>query len=148
MGNFADRYTFAYIFSNKTNGTVAGFKLSLTTKNNSDCGYGWSPYDGDVDRVFAKPGELKKVILAPNKHVFIPNGATCREKPYNDIIVENIYKRMMIECTKTCKPCSYWICMIWKAYSQIVMEIIGKGMKKINAFMISIKMKPNLTTCF
>ena len=61
--------------------------MSFATENNSLCGYGWSKYDGDVGSVFAKMGELKKVVLTPIKHVFISDAKVCREKPYNDIMV-------------------------------------------------------------
>ena len=36
--------------------------------------------------VKAKTGEIKNVVLIPEKYIFDPNFETCRDKPYNDIL--------------------------------------------------------------
>ena len=102
-------FSIGYFFANQSH-DVTGVDMSFATENISLCGYGHSKYDGDVASVFAKMGELKKVVLTPIKHVFITHDNVCREKPYNDIMVGRMYKRMKEECTKTCKRRSYWIC--------------------------------------
>ena len=88
MGNLDDvvqhRFRMTYNFANSS--LVSYVDIALTSRNNSHCNLGWSPYDGDVAHVKAKTGEIKNVVLIPEKYIFDPNIEKCRDKPYNDII--------------------------------------------------------------
>ena len=64
--------------------------------------------------VKAKTGEIKNVVLIPEKYIFDPNIEKCRDKPYNDILVKSMLRHMKNKCSKTCMPLWYqyytWIC--------------------------------------
>ena len=104
-----DVFRLTYIFMNDTmNDTLMEFLL--TTKNNSNCGKGWSHYDGDVRNIIARPGETKWVQMNPEKYVYNPGSGKCRDEPYHDLLLNKIFDEMNKTCKYPCVPNNYWIC--------------------------------------
>ena len=110
LGILDNEIRFTYRFANQSNLLVSGVKIALSSKNNSQCGWGWKPYDGDVPHVFAKPGEKINVFIKPEKYVFNPDRENCRQKPYYDIVLERLSEYKTTKCPKPCRRPNYWIC--------------------------------------
>ena len=97
-------------FKFENHSLVSQVGISLSSRNNSHCGMGSTSHDGLPSYVHAKPGEKNKVYLNNEKYVFSSDIEPCRNKPYNDIIVERIIKQMENNCSKICRDKRFWIC--------------------------------------
>ena len=102
------RLTFRFV--NAKHLLVSGVKIAISSRNNSNCAYGWDNYDGDVTYVFTRPGEQRKALLKPEKYIFSPDGGDCREQPFNDLEVFRIAEYMNKNCIQPCRRDNYWIC--------------------------------------
>ena len=110
-GILENAFRLTYLFENQTESQVTRVGISLSARNNSHCAWGWNPYDGDIARLFVQPGELKKVVINPEKYVFSSDSEEpCRTEPYNDVLVKRMYENQSNVCSKPCRQYNYWIC--------------------------------------
>ena len=61
-------------------------------------------YEGDVQRVGLEMGEHKKLTFSPEKYVYLPSIRKCRQRPYKDLLIDNLLKNVQQNCTMPCKP--------------------------------------------
>ena len=103
-------FVLMYKFKDKANYSDVVAGITLTSNNNSRCGYGSSFHDGDFRDIFAKTAEEKVLSVNPEKFLNDPDLEACRGKPHNEALL-NVTKRLMNNnCNETCKPNGYWTC--------------------------------------
>ena len=114
------RFSLKYIF--KKNDSSTTVKLFLSTKNNSNCDGsrvtfwdgnmdimdGW---DGDINVQIAKIGERKILAVRPEKYLYMPDVKTCRDKPFNELLLKKTFKQMQENnCSRHCLPSNFFLC--------------------------------------
>ena len=106
------KFRLNYRFDNQTlvDPIVSEVKISLASINNSHCAWGWTPYDGDIAYIFAKPGESIKLSIEAQKYIYNPERENCRMEPYNDMVIRRVLANMETRCPEVCRPHDYWIC--------------------------------------
>ena len=80
------------------------FRLYLSTENNTASCKG-KHFDGDVDSV--KEEELErhnKVTFFAKKYSYLKETNNCRQRPYTELLAENMYKNINTKCALPCKP--------------------------------------------
>ena len=81
------------------------FGLALSTENNTASCQG-RHYDGDVDWVREKWAKsyINKLTYFTRKYSYLPFTNRCRNRPYTEILIENMNKNINKRCTLPCKP--------------------------------------------
>ena len=91
-----------YDFANSTILSGSNIVFSLRTKNGTESCNG-NYYDGEVQRATAKLGKKTKLTFVAEKEIYLKNTKLCRQKPYMDILNENIFKDIQTSCANPCK---------------------------------------------
>ena len=98
-------YSLTYIFQNYILDKATEVSLLLSSENNSII---LDPsrikyHDGDVKKSQLKLGYIRDVSISPRKYIFLKGQRACRDKPYNELLLRNISKELLLRCQKPCR---------------------------------------------
>ena len=101
----------SYTISNKSKESVseAGITAYLAQENDSIALGREDQTEGDITVVRMDLGLISVVDAKPEKYLFLQEGLDeCRNRPFNEIVAEEVSKRIITECEKqACKHYSY-----------------------------------------
>ena len=95
-------YELTYNFASSTTKTNTKVVFSLRPENNTVRVNNRKNMDGDEDNISLKIGKMVSYKVKVEKYLFIPSRDPCRDKPYNELILNEVSKRI-----NNCKnPCA------------------------------------------
>ena len=99
------------IFESTSGYEGINFKIGmvLTSENNTYCNTGFDYLDGDATRQFVKAGDTNFVVITPEKFVYHQEIEKCRDRPFNLLLAEKMYRHIFQNCTYPCKS-EGWYC--------------------------------------
>ena len=100
------KYVLRYTFKNEITSIfsiLSRVSLKLSTENNSvPIPVDWKHFDGNVQFMRLKLGEQGFATIIPTKNKFLKDKNGCREKPYNEIMLQKIMRGISDNCAKPC----------------------------------------------
>ena len=67
----------------------------------------YPPQDGAFTVITSPLGTANYISMTPNKNIFLPGHAGCRNKPFNEIVFTQLAKEIHNKCAVVCQPFSY-----------------------------------------
>ena len=97
-------YALKYTFKNCSE--PVKISMLFLAENNS-VQINWKFYDGDTKPSALTLGEGQGIDIFPEKSVFLRNSDPCRNRPYNEILLEKTVELVQRDCTRPCTPAYY-----------------------------------------
>ena len=124
--------TFAFERKSGFENKISKTGIVVTTENNTWCNTGLDFMDGDVTRQFEHTGEMVYVELSAEKYVYRSINGACRDRPYNEILAEQLSGQIFKKCSKPCRP-KGWYCVFGYAVDNLPICETAEALKCFHA---------------
>ena len=103
------RFKLAYVFKNLSglvNSAMPTISAALASENNS-IPIKDSYTDGEVEDFLVNVGNVKLLTTYPEKYIYDPDLEKCRNRPYNEIVIQKIAGVIKEKCSNPCQAISF-----------------------------------------
>ena len=95
-------FKFTFFFESSINMSSINIGFTVSTENGSQSCEDGRFHDGDVDITWSRVGFLNDLIVFTKKDILLADKKHCRQRPYNDLLIEKFLELINDTCKRPC----------------------------------------------